>query len=238
MSEKKPSNPLLDLLLTVVVPSFLLDWGSEPQRLGPVWALVCASLIPVMFGIYCWWKKLGFNLFSIIGLAAIVVTGCLGLLKLDAFWVGVKEAAFPVILGILFPLSHRWKQPLVNALLLQPQIVNLKAMNAALKTETQHAAMNGLLKKSAWIICVTFMLSAVVNQVMAMRIVGGTEPGSVPYNQALAKLNWVSLLGIGLPMAVVMVMMMLWFFRQLAQITGLDQSDLTNPGTTVRRRVE
>jgi hypothetical protein len=73
--------------------------------------------------------------------------------------------------------------------------------------------------------------------VMAMRIVGGTEPGSVEYNQALAKLNWVSMLGIGLPMMVAMVCLMLWFFRKLARITGLDHSDLTNPGQTVRRSV-
>jgi hypothetical protein len=237
MPETKPSNPLLDVLLTVVIPSFVLDWASKPERLGPFWALVVASAVPLLFGIYCWWTKSGINLFSIIGLVAVVLTGCLGLLKLDAFWVGVKEASFPVIMGILFPLSHGWKQPLVKALLMQPQILNLKALNDALQTPQQHSAMDGLLRRCAWLLCATLMCSAVLNQVMAMRIVGGTEPGSVEYNQALAKLNWVSMLGIGLPMMVAMVCLMLWFFRSLSRITGLDHSDLTNPGQTVRRSV-
>jgi hypothetical protein len=238
MAAQKNANPLLDVLLTVLLPTFLLDWASEADRLGPFWALIVASLIPLLFGLYCWWTDSGINLFSIIGLAAIVVTGCLGLLKLDAFWVGVKEAAFPVIIGVLFPLSHNWRQPLVKALFFQPQIINLKAVNTAVHTPQQQLALDLLLKKCGWILCVTMMLSAIINQIMAMQIVGGTEPGSVPYNQALAKLNWVSMLGIGIPMTVVLVVLMLWFFRQLATITGLDPADITNPGTTVRRRIE
>jgi hypothetical protein len=237
MPEKKPSNPLLDVLLTVVIPSFVLDWASKPERLGPFWALVVASLVPLLFGIYCWWTKSGLNLFSIIGLVAVILTGCLGLLKLDSFWVGVKEASFPVIMGILFPLSHTWKQPLVKALLMQPQIVNVKALEGALRTPDQHRSMDSLLRRCAWLLCATLMCSAGLNLYMAMAIVGGTEPGSVEYNQALAKLNWVSMLGIGIPMMAAMISLMLWFFRRLAAITGLDQADLTNPGQTVRRKV-
>jgi hypothetical protein len=237
MAETKPSNPLMDVLLTFIVPTFVLDWGSEPHRLGPFWALVVASVVPLLFGLYCWRTKTGLNLFAVLGLVAIIITGCLGLLKLDAFWVGIKEAAFPIIMGVLFPLSHSWKQPLVKALLFQPQIMNLKALDRAIVTENQKSALDGLLRRVAWILCGSFLCSAVVNQFMAMSIVGGTEPGTTAYTQALSKLNWMSMLGIGVPMVAVMVLMTLWFFKRLAVISGLDQADLTNPGETVRRKV-
>jgi intracellular septation protein A len=238
MPEKDEKHALLDVALTVLVPTFLLDWGSETGRLGPFWALIAASAIPLLFGVYRWWKQSGIHFFSLFGLAAVVLTGGMGLLKLDAFWVGIKESAFPVLMGLLFPLSHTWRKPLVKELLMQPAMINVKLLEEHTQTPEAGRAMHKLLWRCSWMLCGTMLMSAVINQFMAMAIVGGTEPGSVPYNQALAKLNWVSMLGIGIPMMLVLAALFFWFLRRLSAISGLDQVELTTPGRTVRRRVD
>ena len=46
-------HPLADLLLTEILPSLVLESMSKPERLGPVWALVVALLMPLGFGIHC-----------------------------------------------------------------------------------------------------------------------------------------------------------------------------------------
>ena len=48
---------------------------------------------------------------------------------------------------------------------------------------------------------------------------------------------FVSLLVIGIPMLGAMMVIMLRFFRQLADLIGLEREDILNPGQTVRRRV-
>ena len=105
---KNQPHPLLDLTLTVVLPSIVLESLSKPDRLGPAWALGVALLIPLAFGIYCFVQKRGLNFFSLLGLVAIMVTGGLGLLNLNAAWFAAKEAAYPIFLGLAFALSHRW----------------------------------------------------------------------------------------------------------------------------------
>ena len=71
----KQPNALLDIVLTVVAPSFVLDYLSPPERLGPFYALVVSMLFPVAFGAWCWWKKHAWNVFSILGLVTVLLSG-------------------------------------------------------------------------------------------------------------------------------------------------------------------
>jgi hypothetical protein len=117
VTQKQP-HPLLDLALTIILPSIVLEKLGTPERLGPAWALVVALLLPLGFGIWCYVNKRGLNFFSVLGLVAVIITGGLGLLQLNAIWFAAKEALFPIFLGIAFPLSHRWGKPLVNEMLI------------------------------------------------------------------------------------------------------------------------
>ena len=73
-----PPNPLLELVFTLVLPSIALDRLSAPQSLGPFWALVTALVFPVAFGAWCFATKRGWNIFSVIGLVTILLSGGLG----------------------------------------------------------------------------------------------------------------------------------------------------------------
>lgn len=235
-SQSRP-HPLADLLMTLVVPSMVLEWLSKPDRLGPVWALVVASALPIGFGVWCWRQKKGVNFFSVFGLIAVILTGGLGILNLDAKWFAAKEALFPVILGLAFPLSHRFGTPLIKELLLNPQVINHAALSRALDTDPKRRAYEGLLMRASWGMLGATFLSAGANYTLALHLLEGKQPGSEPYVQAIGKLNWMGFIVIGIPLLVITVALLIWFLKRLGALTGLERDDLMNPGHTVRRKV-
>ena len=231
-------HPFADLLLTVVLPSAALEWLSEPGSLGPFWALVVSSLLPLSFGVYCRVTGAGLNFFSILGLAAVVITGGLGLLKLDAFWFGIKEISVPVLIGLAFPLSHRWGRPVIAAMLFAPHLINERAVRDALDTGEKQAAFERLLRRASWGMGASMLLSSALNFALAIYLLGGKEPGSPAYVKGIGTLNWGGTLIIGAPLLAAMMLVMMRFIRGLRQITGLHKEDYMNPGRTVRRVIE
>ena len=235
--ERKPPNPVVELVLTLVLPSLALDQLSKPESLGPFWALVVSLLFPIGFGAWCLWHKAGWNIFSVLGFVTILLSGGLGLLKLDAFGFAIKESAMPVMLGIAFPLTHRYGKPLINALVMQPHLLNLRALNAALADGTKRSLFDGALFRASCGMGLGMVGSAVANFMLALWLLGGRDPGSEAFVKGIAKLNWVSMIVIGVPMMAVMLVVFVWLLRQIQRITGLDRDDLLNPGRTVRRTV-
>ena len=227
----------MELVLTIVLPSLVLDHLSKPESLGPFWALVVSLLFPLGFGAWCLWKKTGWNVFSVLGFVTILLSGGLGLLKLDPVWFGLKESAMPVMLGLAFPLSHRFGKPLINALLMQPHILNVKALNVAIADSPKKSAFDAALFRASCGMGLGMAGSAVANFFLALWLLDGKEPGSEAFVKGIAKLNWMGLLVIGIPMTAVMMLVFFWLLRQIQRITGLERDDLLNPGTTVRRQV-
>ncbi len=230
-------HPLVDLGITVVAPSIMLETLSKPERLGPAWALVAALLLPLGYGLYCWIQKRGWNFFSSLGLVAIVVTGGLGLLKLNATWFALKEAAFPLFLGIAFPLSHRWGKPLVNDLLLNPEIINHNTLRRSLDSPEKRVSFQSLLVRASWGMALAMLLSAIANSVLVIYLLGDHPPGSEAYVKAIGTQNWVGFIVIGIPMLGATLGLLFWLLNAVQRLTGLERADLMNPGKTVRRQV-
>jgi hypothetical protein len=88
-------NPLINLLFNIVLPALILSKLSSETRLGPFWGFIVALSIPLLYGIYDFAKRSKTNLISVLGFISILLTGGLGLLKVDGFWFAVKEAAIP-----------------------------------------------------------------------------------------------------------------------------------------------
>jgi hypothetical protein len=237
MSAPKQPHPLGDLLLTIILPSLVLEFLSKPERLGPMWALVVALLLPLGFGIYCFAQKRGLNFFSVLGLIAIIVTGGLGLLNLNAVWFAAKEAAFPVFLGLAFPLSHRFGKPLVSELLLNPQVINHTLLQRALNSADKQAQFQRLLGTASLGMAGASLFSAAANSALAIYLIGDKAPASPEYVKAIGTLNWGGFIIIGIPLVAVTFGLLLWLLRRIQQLTGLDRDDLLNPGATVRRQV-
>jgi hypothetical protein len=232
-----PPNPLLELVFTLVLPSIALDRFSKPESLGPFWALVAGLAFPVAFGAWCFFTKRGWNVFSVIGLVTILLSGGLGLLKLDAFWIGMKESLIATAVGVSFPLSHYFGRPLMHSLVMQPQLLNVKVLQESLADAPRRAAFDRALFRASCMMGLSMVGSAVANFLLAVWILGDKEPGSEAFVKGLGRLNWVSTVVLGVPMMAVMLVVFIWLLRQIQRITGLERDDLLNPGRTVRSQV-
>ena len=237
MPAAKQPHPLADLLLTVVLPSMALEYLSEDSRLGPFWALVVSSLLPLGYGVYCWWIKAGLNFFSILGLAAVVITGGLGLLKLSAFWFGIKEIAVPVLIGLAFPLSHRWGKPVISSMLFAPHLINERVLRESIDTPEKQSAFQRLLFQASLGMGLSMLLSAALNFALALYLIGNKEPGSEAYVKAIGTLNWGGTVIIGVPLIAAMMIVLMRFMRGIYALTGLEKDDIMGAGRTVRRQV-
>lgn len=234
---KSPPNPLIEIVLTIILPSLVMDQFSKPESLGPLGSLIVGLMFPVGFGLWCWWTKAGWNLFSILGFVTVLLSGGLGLLKLDAFWFAVKESAMPVILGLAFPISHRLGKPLINAIIMQPQLINLKSLHAALDTKEKKNAFDRVLFRASWGMGLGMIASSVGNFFLALYLLNDKMPGSEAFVKGISKLNWAGVLIIGVPLMIVIVFVFVWLIRHIQRITGLERNDLLNPGKTVRRQI-
>jgi hypothetical protein len=127
--------------------------------------------------------------------------------------------------------------PLIKDLLLNPQLVNHRVLQAALNTGDKQSAFQSLLGKASWGMLGTTFLSAAANFALALGLIGGTAPGSEAYVKAIGRLNWVGFLVIGIPLLVITLGLLFWLLRRICTLTGLERDDLLNPGRTVRRQV-
>ncbi len=86
--------------------------------------LILALAFPIGWGLYELVRFKITNYIALLGLVSVLLTGGIGLLKLDAQWLAVKEAAIPALLGIAVLISARVGYPLIKTLLYNPKILN------------------------------------------------------------------------------------------------------------------
>lgn len=235
--KEKEENLFLNLLLNIALPAIILSKMSGEDRLGPLASLILAISLPVAYGIYDYIARRTFNFFSAIGFISVLVTGGLGLFGATPQLFAIKEAVMPTLFAAFILLSHLRKEPFVNQILLNPKLVNLRKLEAALEVRSGWPAFRALLFHCSSFLAVTLCCSAVANYFLAIRVLGGTEGGSPEYVEGIGKITWMGFLIIGLPMMVVMGGIFFYLLRGLKRVTGLDIDELTTPGETVKKKV-
>jgi len=231
MSEKSDrENPLMNLLFNIVIPILILNKGTH--YLGAVTALLVALAFPLAFGAYDLWQRKKTNFFSILGLLNIALTGGLALSGLTGFWFAIKEAAFPALVGLFVLGSAFTSKPFIQSLFLNPQIINVTLLNDRVNGQNRKAEFLDLLKKSTVLLSLSFVLSAVLNFVLAARIFKPLDSQleeiakSEMLNQQIAEMTQWSFLVILLPSMVVLMLVFAYLLRGLRKITGLSLDEI------------
>ena len=98
---KETSEGILNLLVNIVIPVFILTKFSSEESLGPLYGLLTAISFPVVYSLYDFVSKKKLNVFSVLGFVSVLLTGGFALFQLDGFWFAVKEAAIPGVFAIL-----------------------------------------------------------------------------------------------------------------------------------------
>ena len=218
-------RPLIDLLVSIVLPSAILMKFSGDEHLGAVGALVVALAFPIGWGLYELIRFRVKNFIALLGLISVLLTGGIGLLQLDTEWLAIKEAAIPAILGIVVVISAQINRPLIKVLLYNPMVVNTDKIDEILRERGCENDFLGYLTRATYLLGGTFFFSAVMNYLLATWIV--TSPtGSAAFNEELGRLTLLSYPVIAIPSMLMMLTIFYLLWRRIHRLTGLQLEEM------------
>ena len=225
----KKENLILNLACNLAIPTFVLMKLSGENRLGPQWGMVVALIFPFGYGVYDLIRRKKTNLFSIIGILSVLLTGGLNQMKADAIWFAVKEAAIPTLFCGAVLISMRTKRPLVRELLWNDQVIDTAKVDAVLAERGQRGELDQLLSRASLGLAASFLLSAALTFGLA-RYLLKSPPGPVEFNAELGKMNGLSLPVITVPTMIVTMFVFWKLMSGLTRLTGLELEEIFHAG--------
>ncbi|GAB5380339.1 MAG: MFS transporter [Aliiglaciecola sp.] len=212
-----------NLAFNIVIPVLILTNLSGEDSLGPAWSVVCALAFPIGFGLWDLKKSGKVNGFSVLGIVSVFLTGGITLLKLPAEYIAIKEAAIPGILGIAVLVSQYTNRSLVKILILNENVINWPALNAALEQKDNVSKFAQKVTVSSYIVAASFFLSSVLNYVLA-KVILVSEPGTTAYTEELGRMTALSYPVIMVPSMIMLFAALAYIFVQMKKLTGEDFS--------------
>ena len=222
--QHKP-RPLIDLLVSIVIPSVILMKFSGDQDLGAARGLIVALAFPIAWGLFELLRYRKFNFIALLGIISVLLTGGIGLLELDLKWLAIKEAAVPGVIGLAVLISTKTRFPLIRSLLYNPKIMHVDRIHAALEEKGLVETFDKRLLNATYMLASTFFFSSVMNYIMAKWIV--TSPtGTEAFNEELGRLTLVSYPMIAIPSMIMMFGVLYYLWKTIHGLTGLDLEEL------------
>ena len=218
---------LANLALNIIIPTVILTKLGSEEYLGPQLAIIVALAFPIGYGLYDFHKTREANIFSILGIISITLTGGISLLELDPKYIAIKEAAIPGIIGLATLISHYTPYPLVRKLLFNQQIMDVEKVVQAAEQRGTSKQLDNRLKTTSYLVAGSFFLSAFLNYVLAKWIVV-SAPGTVAYTEGLGKMTALSFPVIALPSTIVMLVSLFYLFKGIEKLTALTLEDIVH----------
>lgn len=219
-------NPLYNILFNILLPVIVLNKATA--YIGAPQALVLALAIPVAYGLWDLVQKKKTNWMSVLGILNVLLTGGLALLQLEGIWFAVKEAAFPLLLGIAVCASAFSKKPFLKTIVFQPQALNVDNILNALPADQGAHKLEAHFRTSTLLFSGSFVISSILNFFLAYYIfseipVEILEPQrSVILNDQIAKMTSLSFVVIVLPLMLVSALVMWYLLSGIKKLTALD----------------
>ena len=224
LKEHQP-RPFVDLLISIIIPSFILMKLSNETALGPTIALITALAFPFGWGLYEFIKYKKFNFVALLGLISVLLTGGIGLLKLDSQWLAVKEAAIPATIGLIVLVSAFTPFPLIKMLIYNRKVLDVDLIKSRLRANENITLFEKHLLTTTYLLSGTFFFSAVMNYFLAKWIV--TSPsGSSAFNEELGQMTLYSYPVIAIPSMLMTMAVFYYLWRTIKSMTGLSLSKI------------
>ena len=217
--QHKP-RPMIDLVVSILLPSFILMKLSHDDALGATGGLVLALAFPIGWGLFELIKYKKFNFIALLGLVSVLLTGGIGLFELDNKWLAIKESAIPGLIGIAVLVSAFTPYPLVKTLLFNPEVLDVEKIKQKLEEKASMPLFENRLMKATFFVAGSFGFSAVMNYILAKWIVVSAA-GTPEFNEELGQLTLYSYPMIALPSMLMMGGIFYYLWRTIHDLTGL-----------------
>ena len=216
---------LANLGFNLIIPTLILTKLGKEEYLGPSWAIVVALAFPIFYGLKDFRATHKPNVFSILGVVSITLTGGISLLQLDPQYIAIKEAGIPGLLGIATLISLRTRYPLVRTFLFNEQIMQVDKITQAARDHGTEENLNNRLKIATYLIACSFFLSSVLNYLLAKWVLV-SPPGTTEFTEELGKMTALSFPVIAVPSMIVMIISLLYLFAGIEKFTDLKLEDI------------
>ncbi|MCB0341128.1 MAG: hypothetical protein H6626_05435 [Pseudobdellovibrionaceae bacterium] len=226
-------NPFINLLFNIVLPVALLN--QLTKRLGedgPLIALLVALAFPIGYGAYDYLTRHKKNYISLLGVINVLFTGGLALMSLEGIWFAVKEAAFPLILGIGVYLSAYTRRPFMRFMVTNENVMNFDLVTARLEEKNHQPQFDQHIRTSTKLLATSFFLSSLLNFFLARSIFVDIDPAlstlerSTVLNEQIADMTWRSFIVIVLPLMVFMAFVGWHLISGIKKLTDLEIDDI------------
>jgi hypothetical protein len=236
ITQTKPvkENPFVSIVFNIFLPVVILQQVSK--RLGdqgPLIALIVALALPLGYGIWDLIKNKHKNYVSLFGMISVLFTGGFALFRLEGFWFAVKEAAFPAVMALGVAASALSRRPFMAVLFCHDQLLRMPLIEQRLQERSHQEAFKTLIQRATVWLAGSFVLSSVLNYVLARRIFTELDPNlselsrAEQLNTQIAQMTGWGFLAIALPMMVFTGLVLFFFLRRLSHLTGLSIDELT-----------
>jgi len=225
MNNAAKPNALLELSITIIIPSIILMKLSGSENLGTVNALLLALTFPLVWGVRSLLRERKVNVLAVLGLVSILLTGGIGLLQLDTYWLAVKEAAIPGLIGLVVVISAFTSRPLVRVLLFSPALMNVELIQENLHQRGNAVTFEARLKVTTWMLGGSFLFSSAMNYFLATWIVNSPS-GTSAFNEELGRMNLLSYPVIVLPSMLIMMAAFYYLSRTIHELAGLKLAEV------------
>lgn len=231
MSKSNPNNSFIHILVNIILPVYILNKGTK-WGLTPTNALVIALALPLCSGIYSIFKNKKMDFISLLGLLNILISGTLSLMALGGIWFAIKEALFPLLIGVFVLFSSFGKSPFFESLFLNPAAFDVDKIQQKITETQKENDFKDLMKKSTQLLSLSFLMSALLNFFLAIKIFTPlsetltTEQKQDLLNQQLGQMTMYSLLVILIPSIIFLGAILFYTFKKMTALTGLSTNDL------------
>ena len=222
-------NLLLNIACNLIIPSLTFMKLSEENYLGIKLAIITALLFPLIYGIRDFIVRKNLNFFSALGVISILLTGGISLMELNASYIAIKEASIPSLLALATLISLKSSKPVIRIFV--EFVFEMELISEALKKNGRATEFETLLVSGSWILAGGFLISAVLNYVLATIILTAT-PGTVEFNEQLGTMWALSFPVIALPVTLILFANLYYLLKSIKRITGIPLEDLLKKKTT------
>ena len=228
MQQEQNSKSLFNLAFNIILPVIILNQlGKKLGVNGPLIALFVALSLPIGYAIYEYLKIKKLNIFSVLGVVNILLTGGLALFQVEGIWFAVKEAVFPLAIGLAVLYSAFTSKPLINMLIFNENILKVDQIQSKLDEFGTSEIFLKELKKSTIYLSFSFFMSAILNFGLAVYVFVEIPKSlnkidqAVVLNEQIAKMTWMSYIVILIPSLIFMGLIFYHLSKAIEKNTGL-----------------
>ena len=227
-------NPLLNIGFNVILPVLILSKAQKwiSIELSPALILLIALSFPFFYGLKDFIIQKKINFFSVIGLIGTGLTGGFALLQFKGIYFALKEAGIPLILAALGIASVFLKKPVMRWLIFESSFFHKDLIKQKLQINNKQASFNKLMNQASILLSLSFILSAVLNFIIALLVfkdIDSTlndQAQAELLNKQVADMTWMGYIFIAIPLTLVTAGLMIWIVKQLKLLTGLKLEEL------------